>query len=423
VPIQSIKLNAAWKKAGTLLVVGVVIFAAWSFARMGLANSASVRTEDKDIALVLTDIAPNDPQAHYTAAVFLERSFDPGDIERALREYELATALAPENYLYWLELGRARERSGDSTGAEGALRKALELAPNYSRVQWALGNALLRQGRVDEGFVEIKKAIASDPTAYSNASAITAWQFFGGDTAAIRRAVGDSPRFDGSLALLLAQEKRFDEAMKTWRGIAADDRKNLLVDTAKILAGKFLAEKQFRFAAEVLADSSDPGSVPKAGSVTNSGFESAVKPDTAGPFEWKIAAGLQPQIVLTNGEKHGGNNSLLFVFNSGDAKDFRTVSQTVAIEPAAAYEVEIFYRSDVKTSAIFRWEVADADGKPIALSDPIANKAEWSPLRIRFTAPANVDGVIVRLVREGCSQVCAVTGSLWFDDISIKPAQ
>ena len=406
-----------------LLAVGVVIFMAWSFARMGLANSASVRTDDKDIALVLTDIAPNDPQAHYTAAVFLEKSFDPGDIERALHEYQLATALAPENYLYWLELGRARERSGDSTGAEGALRKALELAPNYARVQWALGNALLRQGRVDEGFVEIKKAIASDPTSYSNASAITAWQFFEGDTAAIDRAVGDSPRFDGSLALLLAQEKRFDEAIKTWREIAVDDRKSLLADTAQTLAGKFLAEKKFRFAAEILADSSDPNSAPEIGGVNNGGFESAVKSDTPGPFEWKIVAGLQPQIVLTNGQKHGGNNSILFVFNSGDAKDFRTISQTVAVEPGVAYDVEIFYRSDLKTSAIFRWEVADPDGRPLALSDPISIKTDWTPLRIRFTVPPNVEGVIVRLVREGCSQVCSVNGSLWFDDISIKPAQ
>ena len=176
----------------------VCLLAAWSFSKWGMASSASVRAERAEIAQFLTELAPDDPQTHYAAAVLLEKSFEPSDIERSLQELEIATGLAPENYLYWLDLGRARERAGDPEGAERALRRALHLAPNYSRVQWALGNALLRQGRVDEAFQEITKAVSSDPASFASPAAVTAWQFFGGDVGRIRQFSGSSALFDAA---------------------------------------------------------------------------------------------------------------------------------------------------------------------------------------------------------------------------------
>ena len=39
----------------------------------------------------------------------------------------------------------------------------------------------------------------------------------------------------------------------------------------------------------------------------------------------------------------------------------------------------------------------------------------------QFTPPAGSDGVIVRLVRDGCSSpVCPASGRVWFDDLSIS---
>src|SRR5687767_4526530 len=133
----------------------------------------------------------------------------------------MATGSSPQNYLLWLELGRARERSGDAEGGERALRRALELAPNYSRVQWALGNALLRQGRTDEAFAEIRKAVVGDPT-FAEPAVTAAWQFFDADVAAIRRAMDGSPRFDSALAALLARERRFGEALDIWDRMTPD---------------------------------------------------------------------------------------------------------------------------------------------------------------------------------------------------------
>ena len=419
---RSVKIDATWRKIASAAVGVVCVVAAWQFSKWGLANSAAYRAGDVDVAQYLTGMAPSDPQTHYAAAVFLEKSFDPVDIQKALTELETAVALSPNNYLLWLDLGRARERSGDAEGAERALRRSLELAPNYSRVQWALGNALLRQGRTEEAFAEIRKAVIADPT-FAGPAASAAWQFFDGDIAKIRNAMAGSKRFAAALAGLLAREKRFEEALAHWDELSADEKRTTFKDAGVTLTEGLLAAKRFRDAQRITAETGTGAIALAVGTVTNGGFESAVKIDGAGTFDWQIAPGLQPQIVLSGGQKHGGNNSLYLIFNSNDAKDFRPIAQTVAVEPGAAYELEVFYRSEIKSSAEFKWEVADADGKRIAVGPPIALQSDWTSIRVPFAVPPMTDSVTIRFVREGCGQVCTVTGNLWFDDISLKRIQ
>lgn len=414
---RSIKIDSAWKTAILVIVVVALLPVAWLVTRWCMAGSAVSRSGDAELALYLTELAPDDPQTHHALAVHLEKSFDPGDIEKALRQYEITAALAPENYQFWFDLGRARDRSGDAEGAERALRRSLALAPNYSRVQWALGNNLLRQGRIEEAFVEIRRAVTGDST-FAAPAAAAAWQFFDGDLTRIRGAMGASSQFDAALVALLTRENRFDQAMELWRNLGPGEKKASLKETGKAILEKLIEAKRFRDAAIVSTEISEAHEI---GQVTNGGFESAVKPDGAGIFEWQIGAGLQPQIVLNNSQKHGGSNSLLLIFNATDAKEFRAVSQTVAVEPSRNYELEVFYRSDLKTSAVFKWEAVDAGtGTQLAVTEPVAVKADWTRLSTRFTVPASGDGIVIRLVREGCSQVCAISGSLWFDDVALK---
>lgn len=415
---RSIKIDTAWKKAVLVIAALAFIPAAWMIGRWCVASSAVERADDAELAVYLTGLGPDDPLTHHAAAVYLEKSFDPQDIEKALREYEAAAALAPENYVLWLDLGRARERSGDASGAEIALRRASMLAPNYSRVRWALGNALLRQGRIEEAFAEIRQVVAGDPS-FAGPAAIAAWQFFEGDVVRIRASMGALREFDAALSVVLANEKRFDDALNVWRELPSDAKRASLRKDGETIRQRLLEAKRFRDAANLSGELGESSSF-KIGEITNGGFELAVKPEGADTFDWNIAAGLQPQIVLSNSQKHGGNNSLLLVFNTTSANEFRSVSQTIAVEPSRRYELEIYYHADLKTSAIFKWEVVLPGGAAIAATGPIASKADWTRASATFEVPATSDAVVIRLVRESCPQVCAVTGSLWFDDVSLK---
>jgi tetratricopeptide (TPR) repeat protein len=421
--LKTFNIDSSAKRGLVLAAALVFILFAYFAAKWGLANTASIRADLPEIAEMTAVMAPGDPQTHYSAAVLLEKSFNEDDLTKALVEYETAAALAPHNYLLWLDLGRARERAGDVKGAELAIRRAFELAPNYSRVQWALGNTLLRQGKTDEAFAEIRKAVAGD-AAFTNSAATIAWHIFDGDMAQVRNAIGDSTRLNSALATLLAGQKRYDEAAAIWNSLPVSEKGGSLKETGKLLLQQFTEAKKFRLALSVDADiNSEHTTSGEIGQISNGGFENDLKLQNAGVFEWQLGNGLQPQIAPTNGQKHSGNNSLVFIFNTTSSADFRPVSQTVTVESGKSYELNAFYKSDLKTSVIFKWEIVRAsDGKVLAATEGTAARSDWTTMAAKFTVPDDVDGIIVRLARENCaSSVCPVAGNLWFDDFRLAP--
>ena len=411
-----------------LAAIAVVCVAgAWYFMKWNLGNmiASAMNVELPEARLVaepLVNMSPSDPMTHLTAARIFERTFDAADLTRSLVEYEAATALSPNNYLLWLELGKARDGNGDAPGAEDAFRRALELAPNYAAVQWAYGNALIRHGKSDDGFALVAKAAAANRD-FSNPAFATALQIFDGDIGKVRKVLGDTPETNAALASVLAAQGKFDEAGEAWSKLAPEYKRTTFKPTGEKLAGQFVIAKKYQLAARVTADlAPDGGEKPATGEIGNGGFENAVKMRGAGIFEWQIAEGAAPQIGLTEGERPSGKYSLFMSFNANEPAAFRGVTQTVAVIPGAAYEFEAFYRSDVKSLAQFKWEIADAaTGTAIASTPAITPAADWAPLKVKFNVAATTDGVIVRFVRDSCAgATCAAGGKLSFDDLSIK---
>ena len=217
--IKSIPLNSLTRHVVLPLAALVCLLLVFFALKWYLANMISARAEQKELAELAVDLAPNDPQSFYAQAVLDEKSFLPEDLPKSLAAFEKAAALSPNDYRLWFALGRARERGGDAEGAEAALRKALELAPHYAQVQWTLGNVLLRRGKTDQAFAEIRKAVESD-AAFANPAISIAWQIFDGDPAQVLQAVGDSSPAKSALSSFLAKQKRFDEAFRIWNTLS-----------------------------------------------------------------------------------------------------------------------------------------------------------------------------------------------------------
>lgn len=420
--IKSIKLESSGLRFVLILVGIILLVFTYFFAKWNLANSASTRTDDKRVAEFTTELAPSDPQTHYAAAVLLEKTFLPEDFAKSLEEYEKATALAPNSYHLWLALGKARERNGDAVGAEKALRKALELAPNYSQVQWSLGNNLLRQGKAAEAYAEIRKAVDGDPV-FANPAVATAWQIFEGDITQIKQVVGDSVQTKSALAIFLTKEKRFDEAFEIWNSLPDDAKKTAFKANSEELYNQLLAAKKYRSALKVLSQiSAERTSKIEIGRVANGGFEDGFDLQNTNIFDWQTSEGAHPQIGLNNEHKHGGGFSLFMIFNSPDGKQFRNVSQTIVVESGKKYAFEMFYRAELKTSATLRWEIVDAaDGKILAATETLATNADWTSQKSEFVASEITEAVTIRLVRGVCgSQICPISGKVWFDDLTLK---
>ncbi len=404
--------------AGALcLILSFIFTAKWT-----LANAVARNAIYKEQAQLAIAWSPNDPQTHYSLAAIDEKTLIPDDFPKAVENYEKAVALSPNNYLLWLPLGQARERNGDFEGAEKALRKAIELAPNYSENHWTLGNILLREGKIDEAFIEIRRAAETNEK-FVNPAVATAWQTFAGDISVISNKIGDSPNIKSASAVFSAKQKRGDEALNFWNALPEAEKKTKFKQNGAELVDIFLADKKFRAASVVQSQISDSEADKIiVGKFTNASFETEVKPVKATAFEWQITDATQPQIGFDDKQKHDGNRSLVIVFNSTDGKDFRQISQTVAVESGKKYQFQTFYRSDLKANSTVKWEIADAgDNKILATTAAISATGDWLKLSADFTTLAATEAVVVRLARVSCgSSVCPISGKIWFDEFSFQ---
>jgi len=419
--VKSIPLNSLVRHVVLPVLALFCLLLVFFAVKWYLANSISARAEQRELAELAADLAPSDPQSYYALAVLDEKSFLPEDVPKSLREFEQAVALSPNDYRLWFALGRARERSGDAEGAESAMRQALALAPHYAQVQWAVGNVLLRRGKTDEAFAEIRRAVESD-AAFANPAVSTAWQFFDGDLSQISRAVGDSPQAKSTVSAFLARQKRFDEAFQAWNTLSESDKRETYRQGSDELLKHLLQAKKFRDALSVQTqiDLSETEK-PAVEKIANAGVETKVNTGNPSVFEWQIAEGTQPTIGVDDKHKKSGNFSLVIAFNSANGQDFRAVQQTVVVAPNEKYRFEVFFRSELKTTATLKWEIVDAaDGKILATTEAIAGNSDWSALKAAFTASPNTEAVTIRLARMNCNAaICPIAGKVWFDDFSL----
>jgi hypothetical protein len=161
---------------------------------------------------------------------------------------------------------------------------------------------------------------------------------------------------------------------------------------------------------------------PTIGQINDGGFEQNIKLQSAGPFEWQITQGAQPQIAQSTRQPHGGERSLVLVFNSNDGSNLRQMSQTIAVQAGRRYSFDGFYRSDLRSETPMVWQISNASNGNILAELPIKDPtADWIRFSASFAVPADSDGIILRLARQSCgSSICPISGSVSFDDLRLS---
>ncbi|MGH9946087.1 MAG: carbohydrate binding domain-containing protein [Pyrinomonadaceae bacterium] len=419
--MKKIKFQSRVVRIAALLgSAGVVIFFCQVFIWTA-ANSAAGGADRKEVGDLLVKLSPSDPQTHLAAAVLHERTFEPGDQEIALKEYELAAALSPYNYLMWIRFGSARGRAGDSVGAESALRRTIDLAPNYARVHWGLGNLLLRENREDEAYDHIRKAVNTDPSLAAAAASI-ALQLSDGNVNAVKERFAGMPEVGIRLVLILTEQKQYGDAMDVWRSIKLPTMSPNFLESAKEFEHKLFDGKQYRLATEVGEVISADSGKNSIGKISNQGFELPVRAQNSGHFDWKVPLSNFPQFAVTDVVRRDGRFSLSALLNSSDGGNFQGITQMIAVEPGRAYKLSGYYRSDVRSKAEYFWEVVSGmDLKQLAVSKSLIPTSEWTEFGAKFRVPNDADGIQIRFVRGSCTgSACSAAGSFWFDDFDIS---
>ena len=396
-------------------------WAIWTTSWVGYARHLSSQAKRGNVALSLADLAvgasPSDPNAHYVRGrvlINLKR------LPEAARDLAHAVRLQPDDYLSWLQLGYARAQAGDQPGALTAYQEGVRLAPFYGQPRWYLGRHLLRMGRRDEAFAELRTATASDPTLFPDAIEL-AWREYGDGPAVARALQPERPAARLTLARFLVEQGDVGEALKLVRSApATSDHER------RALLKALLTARHFRAAYEVWRGGAEGREASQSSrELINPGFESDINFAEAG-FGWQPSNNLQAlRIALDLNGPHSGAQSLRVEFSGSSDPAAAVISQLVLVEPNVRYRLSFAARTEELLTIGYPFvsvvDVSGQEDKILGQSQLLKGETTgWQTHTVEFTTAENTTAVSVRLRRERCeSPQCAVLGKLWLDGFAL----
>jgi tetratricopeptide (TPR) repeat protein len=371
-----------------ILAVASCLYLIQASARIGFSRLLSryaLISNSTAAAGAAIRLSPSDPDAHHARATIFTRLRNPAE---AVKSLEAATSLRPREDNLWLELGNAREALGDTAGALAALDQAVRCAPYYSYTHWQRGNLLLRMGRYDEAFAELRTAAASDPHYFPSLIDL-AWRVSGRNLEVAERLIeinNDGQRLAFNRYLFSA--KAFREAFELWA----------------------------------------PSMSLQTPALFNGGFEDQLVLSEPGFGGWVSSTDRSKnRLAIDVSEKFAGTRSLQITFAGEWTPGISLLSQTVIVEPATRYRIYFSVRTkDLITGGPPLLEVIDAStNEQLGKSQNFPSATtEWTRLTFEFTMPASAQAAVIQLQRNNCEPApCPIFGVLWLDEISIEQSR
>ncbi len=412
--IKFINSRGAFGLSALAFVILLTLLFGWFSVRWMLGSMMAELASPSDfnasdVAQTALNFSPSDPLTNWLQATAVK------DDKIALKTYEKIVNISPNDYRWWIELGRTREQLEDFAGSEKAFLRAVEIAPNYSFPHWQIGNFYLRRGDEAKAFGEFQKA-ASGSVEYRDQVFSTVWEFYDKDTAKLEQIVGDNPPAKASLAKFYAAKERSEDSLRIWNTLTPEQKQeNQLF--AELILQAFYEKKFYRTAVEF---ASGLGKEPdaKIETVQNGGFESPIKAENETLFGWRFTPTEKFDVKLDSSSKKEGNRSLRLSFNGFNNVEIKNLRQYVAVQPGKRYRLTFWMRTEnLKSAGTPNLEVVNAnDDKVITATNPFPpGTNDWQQLKLDFTVPANAEAIELRTGRGYCGNGCPIFGSVWYD--------
>jgi hypothetical protein len=392
----------------------------WQIGAMLAELTPPSQANAQEIAGLAVSLAPNDPGTRWLLATKEKEKFSPESIENATRLFEDVVRRSPNDFRWWIELGRSYEQAGQPENAEAAFGRAAELAPHYTFPHWQLGNFYLRQNRTEDAFAELKLATEGS-LLYREQVFSLAWDYFDKDPKKVEELAADTPDVKASLAMFYAVRNSPTDALRVWNTLSDPDKAAHPV-IARTIAQGFMDKRFFR---ESLEFARQAGLDPEArvDAVTNPGFESFVGNDES-LFSWKVNRNDGKLDIATDSAvKHSGNRSIRLVFRGYAKPVLSNLSQFVAVRSGGKYTISFWIRTEnLRSGGGPQLEVANGnDGSTVAVSPTFEGTSnDWQRVSLDIAVPDNCSGLVIRTGRQYCGE-CPIFGTFWYDDFEFVP--
>jgi tetratricopeptide (TPR) repeat protein len=430
-PQELIHLNARRVVIRVLLIVLLIAASVWSYfvVRWYIGNTLAEYFDpagnNMQVAEMAASLAPDDPLTHWRLAQVSLKNLPLDQQAQAIAQFERAVSLSPNDYRFWMALGTASEQAGDRVRAEQALKRAVELAPSYSYPHWYLGNLLLRDGRYDEAFVELRRASDADPELQAQQFNLV-WEVYKTDPEALRNAVGDSASARAKFGLYLIGRQEFEAGLRMWNTLDPDEKKSNK-ESGEAMVNNLMTSFRFHDAVRVWNDITIVSNFrAEIGQVLDGSFDGFTSAGEV-PFSWQVSPVPQVQIGLDPKRSYSGGNSLRLLFNVRTNIENINVWQLVPVASSTEYDVEYYVRSEkLETGAPPVVQIVDPTTSLAIVTSPGAplGDSDWNRVALSFRTGDKAEAVLIKVQRFSCGTaevpICPIFGSIWYDDFSFK---
>jgi len=388
-------------------------------ARMGsarLLERYAVMTNSIAAANQSTITAPSDADAQLTRATLLNNSRLTAEARDA---QEHAVRLRPADYSLWLGLGVLRDDAGDTDAALAAFNEAVRFAPYYAQTHWQRGNLLLRLGRYDEAFADLRSA-ANSNRSFLPIVIDLAWGVSRGDAKLAEQLIGptdDKTRIQ--FARFLARAGKGREALDQFHA----GEKSISENERRDLVRQLIDARAYQEAFEIWKGSLNLN-LERQPAVFDGGFEGQLAYDEVG-FGWRINRNQEKMVLSQDAIEHqGGSKSLRIVFEGNSTPTTPLLAQTLLVKPQKAYKINFAVMTkEVVSGGLPLVNVSDAaSGQLLGKSSNFPQASSpWQTISFEFSTLPTSTAIILNVERTGCSSSpCPIFGVVWLDSFSVE---
>jgi tetratricopeptide (TPR) repeat protein len=357
--------------------------------------------------------------------LFDEWDLEHRDLSKAVSHLWQATQINPWSAQFHAELAGAYEVQGNIFGAQREYELALADNPLSADVAWHYGSFLLRQRKMTEGFVEIRRAVQNDPSLTTSAIA---------ECFAVDQDVGtivDEALPRNSRAYLTAlnyfvSQDQTDAASSVWNRVL-ELGKSFPMKQAVPFVDELIRENRLSEAEKVwgqaLVATNWPRDANTDGSlVFNGGFEQDF---LNGGFDWRVLQ--QPDISYSfdNTVAHSGKRSLRIEFDGNENLNFQHVFQYVPVRSETNYRLTAYLKTEnISSDSGFRLEIVNPGNNAAlpTLTQDVKGTAPWTEVHagVRTGINTNLLEIVVRRLPSGTLDN-ELSGMVWIDDVALMP--